>query len=61
VSGKIPADQLMMKIETLRAAGRKSEADVALAELKRDYPKANDPVAEFTLQMMMKHMPGARS
>lgn len=61
MSTKRPADQLMMQIATLRVAGRRAEADTVLAELKRDYPRAEGPETEFALQMMMKHMPRPRA
>lgn len=60
MSDKKPADKLMLEIAGLRMAGKWDEADAVLAELKRSHPRADDPVTEHVLQMMMKHMPMVR-
>lgn len=60
MSDKKPADTLMLEIAGLRMAGKWAEADSVLGELKRSHPRADNPVTEEVLQMMMKNMPIVR-
>lgn len=46
----------MMEIAKLKASGSEGEANKLLDELKRDHPRANDPITEDMIDLMVKHM-----
>jgi len=50
------AEQRIMEIAKLKAAGKEAEAQRLLDDLKRDYPRANGPETDEVLRLMVKHM-----